>query len=1822
MSNSYPLISTGNTFGNWVVTTNALVQENNNFDSSDYHKNKGTLYLDEASTSLQANGVSIFNDYVHAQGVRGAQVDYNFTVLGQVTLSNTSLSLTANGQANMNGLLIAQGPGTSLLVANNANVKGNLSVVGNTAIGNNLTITYNTTSGNVLSLGTTITVGNTFTNGVQSNVFVNTSLLTVTGASYTNTLQANSSMNTATLTVTGTSYSDKVQGNTSVNTATLSVTGTSYTNVLQSNTSVNTASLSVTGTTYTNVLQGNTSINTATLSVTGTSYSDKVQGNTSVNTATLSVTGTSYSDKVQGNTSVNTATLSVTGISYTNILQANTSANTGTLSVTGTSYANIIQGNTSVNTATLSVTGTSYVNVVQANTLVNTATLSVTGTSYTNVLQGNTSVNTATLSVTGTSYTNVLQSNTSVNTATLSVTGTSYSDKVQGNTSVNTATLSVTGTSYSDKVQANTSVNTVTLSVTSTTYTNVLQANTSANTATLSVTGTSYSDKVQGNTSVNTATLSVTGTSYSDKVQANTSINTATLFVSGISYSDKKQANTSVNTATLTVTGNAYANIVQANSSINTANLTVSNNIYTNNLNVSGNSCTTFNQTIGGNQSITGTLSVTGHTTLEGVTSTGATGTGNLVYSCSPTLTGTAIIPNATVSGSLGSATATGSFNTITANSLTLTGAAGLSSCCGSIGLGGLTVTGPLSACGTFTINGATIYNSASLTLGVCTANQNVTLNGYRNPGPNAAIQWNQASNVWTVLDVNNSNYYRILSDEYLCGSSSLQNALTIATSYALANANTFLQSTIATNLATAKSYTDTANTFLQSYSYPKTGGLISGDVNITGNLYVSGTQTFVNTSTLQTTDSLIELAANNVSDTIDIGFYGQYGSSGTKYTGLVRTSGSNYTLFQGVTTNPTSNSLTTLSLGNFATLNANLTGGTVTSLASPIAYGSGGTGSTSYTTGQILIAGSSGLQSLANVTSYSATGSSTVIPVITTDVYGRVTSLSTASISTTLSTSGTNGTGSVALASQTLQVTSNASSVIQTTVSSNTVTINSIPSGVTAGSYGNASCHPVFTVDAYGRITTVSNCAISIPSGSVSGLAASATTDTTCATNITCGTLAYARLPAFYFGTTPVQCTSTNQALIGISSLTGGTGTTDLLITSAATTSTISGILYLRTGDVTASSGNYSSGGISLNSGAGYGTGAGGSVSVYAGNGGAASVTGGDVTVQGGGAKAATSTGGSVVIWGGSALSTATTAATGGNAYIHGGRTYNASGTKLGGSVYIEGGNDFFTTGYCSTAGAVNLGTNLSSYLGTGTSAVNIGSSSITTTINGTVKLPNVATSGVAKFGAGGLLSGSTIVDADISSSAAISTSKISGLVASATTDTTNASNITSGTLNASRLPSTIVTPGSYGCVCGFAASAIVCVPSFTVDGAGRLTSAGECQLRNQPTLIGNSGTGYFDAIGISANPTWCFPGSNGVTTTVSTNKVAITIPQCIATTSCPTFAGLCSTNTINATLNCFPFYPLNLTNCCSYAASFISNRGITIACNDSTGGTDYKPLQITTGSSSFSIQVSTACACFTTVGSNISLTINGVYYGNGAGLTCVPAANVTGTLNSSVALSSCQITNALTYTPAPCVPSGSNGCILKGNASGGFSNATGADVVTLLSTCNITVGTICSCAITSSGSISLGTYTSLGSVSTDSQLSASYNLKILTNNNGGGTKTFCFDTSGNFIAPCNITAFSDCRLKCNITTLSGALSTVNALRGVSYEKDGQCGVGVIAQEVQQVLPEVVHESDDEDKTLSVAYGNISGVLIEAIKELTAQVNELKAEIEELKKR
>ena len=96
------------------------------------------------------------------------------------------------------------------------------------------------------------------------------------------------------------------------------------------------------------------------------------------------------------------------------------------------------------------------------------------------------------------------------------------------------------------------------------------------------------------------------------------------------------------------------------------------------------------------------------------------------------------------------------------------------------------------------------------------------------------------------------------------------------------------------------------------------------------------------------------------------------------------------------------------------------------------------------------------------------------------------------------------------------------------------------------------------------------------------------------------------------------------------------------------------------------------------------------------------------------------------------------------------------------------------------------------------------------------------------------------------------------------------------------------------------------------------------------------------------------------------------------------------------------------------------------------------------------------------------------------------------------------------------------------------------------------------------------------------------------------------------------DVTAFSDERLKTEVETINDALNKVCQMRGVSFKRtdnDGRTSVGVIAQEIEKVLPEVVREDSSEDKIKSVAYGNIVGVLIEAIKELKNEIEELKKE-------
>ena len=104
--------------------------------------------------------------------------------------------------------------------------------------------------------------------------------------------------------------------------------------------------------------------------------------------------------------------------------------------------------------------------------------------------------------------------------------------------------------------------------------------------------------------------------------------------------------------------------------------------------------------------------------------------------------------------------------------------------------------------------------------------------------------------------------------------------------------------------------------------------------------------------------------------------------------------------------------------------------------------------------------------------------------------------------------------------------------------------------------------------------------------------------------------------------------------------------------------------------------------------------------------------------------------------------------------------------------------------------------------------------------------------------------------------------------------------------------------------------------------------------------------------------------------------------------------------------------------------------------------------------------------------------------------------------------------------------------------------------------------------------------------------------------------------------LAKGNITAYSDGRYKTNIKVIDNAVDKVKQIRGVTYDmtddSENRRYAGVIAQEVKAVLPEVVLGSEED--RYSVAYGNMVGLLIEAIKEQQTQIEALTSEINTLK--
>jgi hypothetical protein len=317
-----------------------------------------------------------------------------------------------------------------------------------------------------------------------------------------------------------------------------------------------------------------------------------------------------------------------------------------------------------------------------------------------------------------------------------------------------------------------------------------------------------------------------------------------------------------------------------------------------------------------------------------------------------------------------------------------------------------------------------------------------------------------------------------------------------------LQGGNTGIVTTVTGSAGSETVTFDTDTTVVRSNTTAVGAQIIATDVQIAGNLIVSGTATYVNTSIVQTNDSLIQLASNNtVGDVIDIGFVGLYNNGANVMTGLIRDAGDkNYYLFKDVSAdslsaNNISNNIFTVA--NTATLYANLRANTADIgiltantanigsiiLTSALPIGSGGTNNTTFTTGSLTFFDGTKLASFANTGTAGTYANVSHVPVITTDDYGRVSGITNTAIAidTAQITSGTlgygrGGTGSTTYTTGALLV-AGASGLTSLANSSYTLT----------GALQANNTVTSLTVDVYGRVTAATGTAISgltVPQG------------------------------------------------------------------------------------------------------------------------------------------------------------------------------------------------------------------------------------------------------------------------------------------------------------------------------------------------------------------------------------------------------------------------------------------------------------------------------------------------------------------------------------------------------------------------------------------------------------------------------------------------------------------------------------------------------------------------------------------------------------------
>jgi hypothetical protein len=287
---------------------------------------------------------------------------------------------------------------------------------------------------------------------------------------------------------------------------------------------------------------------------------------------------------------------------------------------------------------------------------------------------------------------------------------------------------------------------------------------------------------------------------------------------------------------------------------------------------------------------------------------------------------------------------------------------------------------------------------------------------------------------------------------------------------------------------------------------------------------------------------------------------------------------------------------------------------------------------------------------------------------------------------------------------------------------------------------------------------------------------------------------------------------------------------------------------------------------------------------------------------------------------------------------------------------------------------------------------------------------------------------------------------------------------------------------------------------------------------------------------------------------------------------------------------------------------ATFASNAGIATYASNAGIATYASNAGIATYASNAGIATYASNAGIATYASNAGIAT----YASNAGIATYAsnAGIATYASNAGIATTANNVSSSININ--------TSGIITATSFSGSGTNLTGI-VTSIVAGTNITVsGSTGQVTINSTGGGGGGSIAILDNTSTNDTFYvgiASTTTGDLATLNVSSTKLTFNPSTGNLVAGGTVTANSDEKLKENIKTIENALEKVLSLRGVEYDRidTGDHQIGVIAQEVERIIPDVVYG----DETKSVAYGNIVGLLIEAIKDQNKRIEELERRLE-----